>query len=351
MASSTLQADLEPHSVPTPLVTGWAALAKGETLRPMTYPAPELGAHDVRVAISQCGLCFTDIQAIDDFYGITAFPFVPGHEIVGLVEAVGADVSELVIGDRVGIGWQGRSCGTCEWCAQGEDQLCRDIADDGTWERHGGFADSVTVDSRFAFSLPADLPSADAAVLMCAGASVYAPLRRYANESRGRIAIFGIGGLGHLAIQFARALGYEVTAFSTSPDKEREALDLGAERFVVVGDRARMRPFDYAFDVALCTAHGAMAWEEAMDVIVKRGRLVVVGFPDLSMDPTDLVAHELAITGSFIANRPTTREMLAFAAAHRITPRIERLPMSRVTEAIERLKANEVRYRIVLDRA
>ena len=351
MASSALQADLhQTDSVPAAIVTGWAALAKGEALQRITYPAPELGPSDVRVSVSHCGLCFTDIQAIDDFYGITAFPFVPGHEIIGLVEAVGAAVTELRVGDRVGIGWQGRCCGRCAWCLAGEVQLCQEIADDGTWERHGGFGDSVTVDSRFAFSLPADLPSETAAVLMCAGASVYSPLRRYADESRGRIAIFGIGGLGHVAIQFARALGYEVTAFSTSPDKEREALELGAERFVVVGDRARMRPFDYAFDVVLCTAHGSMAWEEAMNVLVKRGRLVVVGFPDVSLDPTDLVAHEIAITGSFIANPPTTREMLAFAAAHRIAPRVERLPMSRVNEAIERLTANTVRYRIVLDR-
>jgi uncharacterized zinc-type alcohol dehydrogenase-like protein len=208
---------------------------------------PELGGHDVRVRVSHCGLCFTDVQAIDDFYGITAFPFVPGHEIVGYVEAMGAAVSELKEGDRVGIGWQGRSCGRCEWCTQGEEQLCRDIADAGTWERHGGFADSVTIDAGFAYPLPTALRPELAAVLMCAGTSVYTPLRRYAAEAHGRVAIFGIGGLGHLAIQFAHALGYDVTAFSRSPAKEGEALGLGADRFVVVGDRDRMRPFDYGW--------------------------------------------------------------------------------------------------------
>jgi D-arabinose 1-dehydrogenase-like Zn-dependent alcohol dehydrogenase len=180
---------------------------------------------------------------------------------------------------------------------------------------------------------------------------VYTPLRRYAKEANGKVAIYDVGGLGHLAIQFAHALGFEVTAFSNSPSKERDALALGADRFVVVGDRARMRPFDYAFDVVLCTAHGRFDWEELMDVVVKRGRLVVVGFPDMSLDPTDLVAHELAITGSFIGSRETVREMLSFAAAHDIAPRIERLPMSLVNKAIARLKANRVRYRVVLDRA
>jgi uncharacterized zinc-type alcohol dehydrogenase-like protein len=328
--------------------TGWAALGKGQALERHAFSVPELGEHDVRVRVSHCGVCFTDVQAIDDFYGITAFPFVPGHEIVGHVEALGDGVAELKQGDRVGIGWQGRSCGQCEWCALGEEQLCRDIADAGTWERHGGFGGSVTVNAGFAYRLPGALPSELAAVLMCAGISVYAPLRRYASEANGRVAIFGIGGLGHLAIQFAHALGYEVTAFSRSPAKEGEALGFGADRFVVVGDRGRMRPFDYAFDVALCTSHGAFDWEEVMDTVVKRGRLVLIGFPEMSLDPTDLVAHELSISGSFIGNRATMREMLSFATAHDIAPRIEQLPMAQVNEAIERLKANQVRYRMVL---
>ncbi len=334
-----------------PTITGWAAAARGQVLEQVTYPVPDLGEHEARVAVSHCGLCFTDIQGVDDFYGITAYPFVPGHEIVGQVEAVGSKVTDLAPGDRVGIGWQGRSCGHCTWCVRGEEQLCREIADDGTWEHHGGLADSVTVDARFAYRLPATLPSDVAAVLMCAGVSVYAPLRRYLDEARGRIAIFGIGGLGHLAIQFAHGLGYDVTAFSTSPAKEAEALAFGADRFVALGDRNRMRPFDYGFEVVLCTAHGSVDWDELVATVVKRGRVVIVGFPDMSFDPTDLVAHEIAMTGSFIANRATVREMLAFAAERGIAPRLEHMPMSRVNEAIERLKANQVRYRVVLDRA
>jgi uncharacterized zinc-type alcohol dehydrogenase-like protein len=130
-------------------------MALGRPLEPLTYPAPRLGEHDVRVSVSHCGLCFTDVHAIDDLYGITTFPFVPGHEIVGHVQARGRKVSGLGEGDRVGIGWQGRSCMRCEWCALGEEQLCQDIAEMGTWERHGGFASSVTIDGRFAYPLPA----------------------------------------------------------------------------------------------------------------------------------------------------------------------------------------------------
>ncbi|OGO57392.1 MAG: hypothetical protein A2V85_16100, partial [Chloroflexi bacterium RBG_16_72_14] len=283
-------------------VSGWAAMALGAPLEPLSYPAPRLGERDVRVSVSHCGVCFTDIHAIDDYYGITTFPFVPGHEIVGFVEALGRRVSGLKEGDHVGIGWQGRSCMRCAWCAQGEPQLCQDIAEMGTWERHGGFASSVTVDGRFAFPLPAAMTPEAAAVLMCAGVSVYSPLRTYAAEPGRRVGIFGVGGLGHLAIQFAHALGCEVTAFSASPAKEQEAVAFGADHFVTTGDRARMRPIDYACDVVLCTAHGPIDWEELLMTLRKRGRLVLVGFPDVSMNSTDLVAHELSITGSFLGN-------------------------------------------------
>jgi uncharacterized zinc-type alcohol dehydrogenase-like protein len=303
------------------------------------------------VAVTHCGLCFTDIQAIDDFYGITTFPFAPGHEIVGTVEARGSGVSELELGDRVGIGWQGRCCGRCAWCARGEEQLCYDIGNVGTWERHGGFASSVTVDAGFAYPLPAAMPSDVAAVLMCAGIAVYSPLRTYAAETGRTVGIYGVGGLGHLAIQFAHALGGKVTALSSSPAKEPEALAFGADRFIVLGDRKRMREFDSSFDLMICTAHGEIDWQELLRTLDRRGRIVLVGFPQVTLNPTDLVAHELSITGSLLGNRATMREMLSFAQEHGITPRIELLPMTRVNEAIQKLKENRVRYRLVLTRA
>jgi uncharacterized zinc-type alcohol dehydrogenase-like protein len=329
-------------------VKGYAAMALGQPLEPLSYPAPHLGEHDVRVSVSHCGLCFTDIHAIDDYYGITSFPFVPGHEIVGYVEARGSQVSGLKEGDRVGIGWQGRSCTRCAWCAQGEPQLCQDIAEMGTWERHGGFASSVTVDGRFAYPLPPAMAAEVAAVLMCAGISVYTPLRTYATGAGQKVGIIGVGGLGHLAIQFAHALGYEVTALSSSPAKEREAIAFGADHFVVVGDRARMRPIDYAFDLVLCTAHGKLDWMELLMTLRKRGRLVLVGFPDLSTNSTNVVAHELTITGSFLGNPATMRKMLSFAQAQGVTPRVEQMAMADVNDEIRRLKENRARYRIVL---
>jgi uncharacterized zinc-type alcohol dehydrogenase-like protein len=323
-------------------------MAQGRDLESLEYPTPDLRDMDVRVAVGHCGLCFTDIHAIDDLYGITEFPFVPGHEIAGVVEARGSDVVDLEVGDRVGIGWQGRSCGQCRWCVLGEEQLCLDIAGASSCERHGGLADAVTVDSRFAYRLPAGMAPDAAAVLMCAGVAVYAPLRRHVGDGSGRVAVYGVGGLGHLAIQFAHALGYEVTALSSSAAKERDAIKLGASRFVVLGDRQRLRPFDYAFDLLLCTAHGDIDWQELTNAMDKRGRIVLVGFPDVSFNPTNLVAHELSIRGSLLGNHATVREMLRFADEHGIKPNTEQLPMAQVNQAIARLKAGRARYRIVL---
>jgi len=207
----------------TSTVLGYAAKSVGNSLEPIVYDSPELGENDVKVAITHCGVCYTDIQAIEDYYGITKYPFIPGHEIVGSVTELGNSVTTLNIGDRVGIGWQGRSCGHCEWCRQGEVQLCQDIANASSMEPYGGFSSSITIDSRFAYRLPDRLPSEYAAVLMCAGLSVFNPLRKYASQIPQKIGIVGLGGLGHLAIQFAHHLNYEVTVISTSPDKKAEA--------------------------------------------------------------------------------------------------------------------------------
>ena len=166
----------------SPKILGYASSEVGQSLTPIVYNPPELGVNDVRVTVTHCGLCHTDIQAINNFYSITNFPFVPGHEIVGYVSQIGSSVSNLIVGDRVGIGWQGRSCGECEWCLKGEEQMCMKIEDDATWDPYGGFSTSVVVDKRFAYPLPESMPSEVAAVMMCAGITVYSPLRAYAGE-------------------------------------------------------------------------------------------------------------------------------------------------------------------------
>ena len=329
-------------------IIGYTARAVGQSLEPFPYEPPKLGERDVRVAVTHCGVCHTDIHAINDYYGITNFPFVPGHEIVGFVSEVGSNVSSLKEGDRVGIGWQGRSCGKCEWCLKGETQLCMEIEDTTVMVPYGGFSSSVIADHRFVYPLNPTMPSEVAAVLMCAGVTVYSALQKYMTSPELKVAILGVGGLGHLAIQFAHAFGCEVTAMSSSPEKKEQDLEFGADHFINTNDRDRMRQVNYGNDLLICTANNGINWSALLMTLKKRGRLVLVGFPDIELNSTNLVAHELSMTGSLIGNPQTMRAMLSFAQEHDIKPMIELMLMSQVNAALQKVKENKARYRIVL---
>jgi uncharacterized zinc-type alcohol dehydrogenase-like protein len=330
------------------IVESYAALAAGQPLVPFSYAAPALGGHEIRIEVSHCGVCYSDIHAIDDRFDITAYPFVPGHEIVGSVSEIGQDVTEFQVGDRVGVGWQGRSCGTCEWCRRGEEQLCKQVAKNGVWMPYGGFATSTVADSRFAYPLPNGLPAEDACVLLCAGITVYHALIRQRTPDLQHIGILGVGGLGHLAIQFAHAMGYRITAMSSSDSKKEEALAFGADDFLCTAEKDAFTHRGETFDLLFCTAHGSVRWNRLLECLKKHGKLILMGFPDMSFNPNDLVVHELTIQGSFIGNRAHMRDMLAFAQQHHIRPVIETMPMAKVNEAIERTRENKARYRIVL---
>lgn len=337
-------------------VLGYAAREAGKPLEPFSYPEPVLKDEEVRVAVSHCGVCHTDIHGVDADFGVFDFPMVPGHEIVGRVTEVGGAVSGLAVGDRVGIGWQGRSCGECEWCRAGDEHLCLHIADCGTWTPYGGFAASVAVDARFAYPLPADMASEAAAVLMCAGIAVYPPLRKYAGPSA-RVGVVGIGGLGHLGIQFAKALGCEVTALSSSLDKEEEAHGLGADHFLLTTDQGAMEEHEFGFDLLLCTAQAGNDWPNLVMVLTKNGRLMLPAFSPIVLPLTggsgagpmvNFVAHQVSITGSFLGSRAEMGEMLAFAQEHGISPWIELMPMAQANQAMDRVRRNQARYRVVL---
>ena len=330
------------------IVKGYAAQAAGQPLTLIDYEAPLLGDHEIRVNVTHCGLCYSDIHAIDDLYHITTYPFVPGHEIVGTVSEIGRDVSGFKPGERVGIGWQGRSCGTCEWCLRHEEQLCDDVTKNGVWMPYGGLATSVVVDSRFAYLLPEDMPPEDAAVLLCAGITVYNALIQYRTPDDQRIGIIGIGGLGHLAIMFAHAMGYHITVISSSESKKDEAFAFGADQFICTTEKGAFHGRNETFDLMFSTAHGNVRWEPILESMKKRGTLVMMGFADMAFNPTELVVHELTLQGSFVGNRTMMREMLAFARKHRIKPMVEQMPMSRINEAIEQIRNNKARYRIVL---
>ena len=325
-------------------------MTKGAVLEPFAYEPPRLKEPEVRVSVSHCGICYTDIHGIEDFYGISTFPFVPGHEIVGRVSELGASVEGLEEGDRVGIGWQGRSCTKCEDCRRGDPQLCVDVDHAAVWSPYGGFSTSVVADHRFVYPLPDIMPAEIAAVLMCAGIAVYNPLRPMATASSRKVGVVGVGGLGHLAIQFAHALGCEVTAISSSPSKQDEAVEFGADRFILAGDKDAMKTIATGLDLILYASHAEADWTRLVLSLRRNGRIAVVGFPPglLAFDPMELVVRQLSVTGSLLGSPTLMREMLSFAHAHGIRPRVELMPVAAANDALQRLRENRARYRIVL---
>ena len=327
----------------------YAAMGEKQPLEKFEYEAPELGDLDVQVSITHCGICYSDVHFIDNDTGFTTYPFVPGHEIVGNVSALGSKVTVLKEGDRVGIGWQARSCGECEWCIRGEENLCPEIFQSATWTPYGGFATAIIVNSRFAFPLPEKLEPENVGPLMCGGITVYSPLRDHDIKPSMKVGVVGIGGLGHLALQFASAWGCEVTAFSSTSAKEEEARALGATNFINSNDTAQLQHAARSLDFILSVGHD-LDWNAYLGTLRPKGKLCIIGIPanPINIEPFQLMFGQMSVCGSLIGGRSAIREMLEFAAHHNIKAKTEVMQMSEVNEAIAKLKDNRVRYRIVL---
>jgi uncharacterized zinc-type alcohol dehydrogenase-like protein len=330
-------------------IHGLAVHAAGAQLVPYKYDPGELKSNDVEVRISHCGVCHSDIALIDNDWGSSRYPFVPGHEIVGTVSAVGREVRDLAVGQRVGIGWQSDSCGICEWCRQGDEHLCAS-AQATCIGRNGGYADSVRVNSRFVIPIPATLQSENVAPLLCAGVTVYSPLRNLGVRPGSRVGVIGIGGLGHIGLQFAKAFGAEVTAFSTSKDKEAEAMKFGADHFVNTRDMGTFKGIAGSFDVILSTVNADQDWQAYVNSLRPKGTLCVVGVPPspIAVQAFSLISQQRAVSGSTIGSPRDLRAMLDFAAEHGVKALTERFPMAKANEAITRVKKGKVRYRAVL---
>ena len=325
-------------------IHAYAASAPKEKLKAFIYDAPPLGPFDILIKVSHCGLCHSDVHLIDDDWKRSKYPLVPGHEIIGTVEQKGS-AAFLSVGERVGVSWIHSACMNCSVCLQGDTNICpqRTATCNG---HHGGFADYMVADSRFAFPIPEALDSAHAAPLLCAGATVYAPLRRHV-QGPDSVAIIGIGGLGHLGLQFAAALGCEVTAISHSASKEAEAKSFGAHRFITLDHNPKPSQFDFI----LSTISADLDWNLVTTLLKPKGTLCFVGRPNnpARIELGQLVSLQANICGSSTASRALMHEMLAFAARKKIKPQIEKMPLAKVNEAIERIKANAARYRIVLE--
>lgn len=322
----------------------------GGTLNPFVYEAEAPGAKQVLVDITHCGICHSDVHLIDNDWGINRYPLVPGHEIIGTLREVGAGVEGLRVGQRVGIGWQRSACGKCEWCKAGEENVCTRL-EATCVGHHGGFADSIIVDADFAFPIPDALDSAQAAPLLCAGVTTFAPLRRHGVGPGTRVAVVGVGGLGHLALQFAKAMGAEVTALSSSPDKAVDARAFGAERFVDTSDTAKLKKAGRSFDFVLNTVSAPLEYPDYMATLRPGGTLCVVGAPrePIVLPSSALIGGQKSLTGSAIGGTRAMREMLEFAARHGVRARINQLPMRQADLAIAKLRRNQARYRMVLE--
>ena len=330
-------------------IQGLAVYAAGAELLPYRYDPGKLGPHEVEIDITHCGICHSDLHLISNDWGISQYPFIPGHEIVGTVAAVGAEVRSLEEGERVGLGWQSNSCGVCEWCSRGMENLCPES--EGTCvHRHGGYADRVRANARFVIPLPEALESESAAPLLCGGITVYNPMRTHGVNPSSRVGVVGIGGLGHLAIQFARAFGAEITAFSTSAAKEEEALALGAHHFVNSRESKAMKDVVGSLDFILSTVNADQDWGVYVAALRPTGNLCFVGVPPspVSVHAFPLISGLRSISGNPTGSPYRIKEMLDVAARHSVKATVESFPMAQANAAIEKVKKNKVRYRAVL---
>ena len=330
-------------------IKGYATPGPKKPLEPFEYEPGPLGPDEVEVKVSHCGICHSDLAMIDNDWGFTGYPLIPGHEVVGTIAAVGSAVKNVKIGTRVGIGWHCGSCGHCEWCVKGLESLCAE--ERGTIvHHHGGWAEAVRVDAKFAIPIPDAIESSVAGPFMCAGSTVFTPMYRFGVTPTMKTAVVGIGGLGHLAVQFLAAFGCEVTAISSTHDKDAEAKKLGASRFIATRGTDELKKAAGSFDFIISTVGADLPWDDYVAALRPQGRLVLVGIPDsaLKVIPFPLLA-EKSISGGSCGGPSDTARMLEFAARTGVRPVVEPFPLSKVNEALDHVRSNKARYRVVLE--
>jgi uncharacterized zinc-type alcohol dehydrogenase-like protein len=339
------------------VTTGWQSTEGSTALRRVPLERRELRDDDIAVRIDYCGVCHSDLHAIHGVMGPKG-PLVPGHEFTGTVTAAGTAVTGFAAGDRVAVGTVVDSCGTCPMCQVGQENFCYEFPTttyngtdrvDGT-RTLGGYSREYVLREKFAYRLPAGLDPAAAAPLMCAGITMWEPMRAAGIGPGSRVAVAGLGGLGHLGVKFAAAIGAEVTVLSRTPDKAADARELGATDLLATTDDKRMDQARGRFDLVLDTVSGPHDIPALLRLLALDGTLSVLGYPtEIPLRIMDLTMGRKKLTSSGTGGRLHTAEMLAFSAEHGITADIELLPSTRVEEALNRLERGDVRYRFVLD--
>jgi uncharacterized zinc-type alcohol dehydrogenase-like protein len=344
-----------------PTVKAWATPSPTSPLAPLEIPRRDPGDHDVVIDIAFCGVCHSDVHQARDEWGGALFPMVPGHEIVGRVAKVGRAVTKVRAGDVAGVGCMVDSCRTCESCKRGQEQFCAKGAAmtyngtemDRKTPTYGGYAKQVVVDEAFALEIPAGLDLAGAAPLLCAGITTYSPLRRTKVKAGDRVGVVGLGGLGHMAVKLAAAMGAEVTMLSTSASKEADARRLGAHGFALTSDRGTFKKLAGHFDVIVDTISAPHDYDAYLGTLRAGGTMVVVGAPPqpVPVHAFSLIMGNRSLMGSLIGGIAETQEMLDFCGKHGITADVEVIPIQKINEAYERMVRSDVRYRFSIDLA
>jgi uncharacterized zinc-type alcohol dehydrogenase-like protein len=331
------------------MMEAWVAPAAKQALVLQRIDLGPIGAEEVEVEVEHCGLCHSDLSMRDDEWGWSQYPAVLGHEVIGRVVAVGSAAKGVSVGQRVGVGWTASSCMHCRQCLSGDQHLCAEAQPTIVGHR-GGFARRVRAHWAWAIPLPEGLQTADAGPLLCGGITVFSPLVRYARPTQ-RVGVVGIGGLGHMGVKFAAAYGCEVTAFTSSERKFDEARGFGAHHVVSTRDSAQVSKLDRTLDLLIVTTNVRLDWQAMLSTLAPNGRMHVVGVvPEpIPVPVLSLISRQTSVSGSPTGAPVAIGTMLEFAARHGIAPTTEHLPMSRINEAFERLRAGQAHYRIVLD--
>lgn len=332
------------------MIRAFAAQEPGAKLELFEYDPGPLEVDQVEIAVEACGICHSDLSMLDNDWGFTAYPFVPGHEVTGKVAAVGDQVTRVKVGDMVGLGWYAGSCMACAQCMSGNHNLC--AANEGTIiGRHGGFADKVRCREAWAIPLPADLDSKKAGPLFCGGITVFNPVVEFGVQPTDRVGVIGIGGLGHFALQFLAKWGCEVTAFTSTGAKADEARKMGAHKIVNSRDAAQLDAIAGSLDFIISTVNVDLEWDKYLAALGPKGRFHTVGAvpTPIPVPAFDLIMSQKSISGSPLGSPATTAKMLEFCARHGIEAVTEHFPLSKVNEALDHLRAGKARYRIVLE--
>ncbi|PCJ29640.1 MAG: alcohol dehydrogenase [Moraxellaceae bacterium] len=339
------------------MIKAYAAVEPGGPLEPFEYDPGPLEDEEVEITVEHCGICHSDLSMLNNEWGMTQYPFVPGHEVIGIVAAVGTKVTTAVpaggkalsVGERVGLGWHSDYCNQCDSCHSGDHNLCGEAK--GTIVgRHGGFADKVRAHMSSVVRLPVGLDAQRSGPLFCGGITVFNPLVQFDIKPTAKVAVIGIGGLGHMALKILNAWGCEVTAFTSSESKREEALKFGAYHTVSSTDPEQLAEVVGRFDLILSTVNVALDWQAYITTLKPKGRLHFLGavMEPISLSVFSLLSNQISVSASPVGSPVTIAKMLDFCVRHDIQPTIESFSFEQVNEAMARVVSGDARYRVVL---